>query len=281
MKTCIVDGCKTEVSKADHELCLQHWKAEKAGHLWECTKCETPMDKDRKLCSNCSSSSKEPQSEKSLTATKLGENVGLAAKRVNSILVELGWIAKGSGNHGWITTPQGRKYGGVDKEHDASKTPFVQWPASILKNRSFKDAVLESKGEKPSSEQNVNDTKSEEVGFRDKFPAKLRAADGHMVRSRGELLIDNYLYFKQITHAYERKVPIEDDLYCDFYLPSGKVYIEYWGLEEVAAYAKRKEEKLNLYKANNLSLIELNDSDIENIDDNLPPKLRKHGIEVE
>ncbi|MBL0062947.1 MAG: hypothetical protein IPP40_16030 [bacterium] len=136
------------------------------------------------------------------------------------------------------------------------------WSMSLLANSAFTDAVLELKGEKSSVQESTIDTKSEEIGFREKFPAKLRSTDGHMVRSRGELIIDNYLYNSQIIHAYERKVPIDEELYCDFYLPTGKVYIEYWGLEEDSAYAKRKEKKLALYKANNLNLIELRETRI-------------------
>ena len=30
---------------------------------------------------------------------------------------------------------------------------------------------------------------------------------------------------------HERKLPIEDDVYSDFYIKSGNVYIEFWGME--------------------------------------------------
>ena len=53
------------------------------------------------------------------------------------------------------------------------------------------------------------------------------------------MLIDNWLYMQQIAHAYERKLPVEEDVYCDFYLPAGKAYIEYWGMEKDPAYAAR------------------------------------------
>lgn len=281
MATCIVDGCRTKVTKAGHELCYDHWKDDQEDLLWECEKCGKPMDKELPLCSDCYKKKEESPVSRFMTATKVGENVGLIANRVNSILVELGWITKGTGEHGWITTPQGKKSGGVDKEFGTGKTPFVQWPSSLLSNRAFTDAVLELKGEKSSVQEPSSETNSEEIGFREKFPAKLRATDGHMVRSRGELIIDNWLYNSQIIHAYEKKVPIEEDLYCDFYLPTGKVYIEFWGLEDDAAYAKRKIKKLALYSVNNLNLIELKDADIMKIDDNLPPKLRKFNIKVD
>jgi hypothetical protein len=41
-----------------------------------------------------------------------------------------------------------------------------------------------------------------------------------MVRSRGELVIDNSLYEYGLAHAYERKLPVEEDVYSDFYIPA-------------------------------------------------------------
>tara|TARA_R110000787_G_scaffold55239_2_gene127641 strand:- start:5078 stop:5230 length:153 start_codon:yes stop_codon:yes gene_type:complete len=34
------------------------------------------------------------------------------------------------------------------------------------------------------------------------------------------MLIDNWLYMAETVHAYERKLPIEEDVYCDFYIPT-------------------------------------------------------------
>ena len=79
--------------------------------------------------------------------------------------------------------------------------------------------------------------------FRNKFPANLRTNDGHMVRSRAELLIDNALYDYKLAHAYEKKLPIKENLYCDFYIPTGNVYIEFWGLENDLNNPDKKSSK--------------------------------------
>lgn len=113
-----------------------------------------------------------------------------------------------------------------------------------------------------------------EEDFRKKYPRKYRAQDGHYVRTKSETIIDNWLYNHLIVHAYERKVPIEEDMYCDFFIPQGKCYIEYWGMED-EEYLKRKKKKRNLYLKYSLNLIELTEKDIENIDDVLPKKLMK------
>lgn len=131
------------------------------------------------------------------------------------------------------------------------------------------------KTETTESSEEESELNNEENSFRSKFPAQYRTEDGHMVRSKAEQIIDNWLYHKGIVHAYERKVPIEEEVYCDFFIPIGqKVWIEYWGLEETA-YIKRKELKKKFYAAHNKNLIELTDKDIENLDDSMPVKLRK------
>ena len=33
-------------------------------------------------------------------------------------------------------------------------------------------------------------------------------------------------------------MPIKEGIYCDFYIPKGKIYIEFWGLEDDEEYIK-------------------------------------------
>ena len=102
--------------------------------------------------------------------------------------------------------------------------------------------------------------------FRLKYPPTMRAEDGHMVRSRGELLIDNWLYHHRITHAYEPYAPIKEYLISDFYLNEHDVYIEYWGRED-EEYIERRKEKERLYQEYKLDLIPIENEDIERLDD--------------
>lgn len=130
------------------------------------------------------------------------------------------------------------------------------------------------KNEKESSNYKAPESETEDDNFRKKFPANFRTEDGHFVRSKAEQAIDNWLYHKGIVHAYERRVPITEEVYCDFFIPIGqKIWIEFWGLEK-SQYLKRKELKKKFYSANHKNLIELTDKDIENLDDIMPIKLR-------
>jgi len=213
----------------------------------------------------------EKQAETRLTARALGANYDLSANKINFILSELGWIQKSI--KGWKLTPQGEKQDGIQDEDTKSGIPFVRWPEKIISNRAFLGSIQEVKGEKELSP-------NKQADFREKFEAKHRATDGHFVRSKAEMLIDNWLYMAEIVHAYERKLPVEENVYCDFYIPTGKVYIEYWGYENDSKYLNRKNDKISIYEKYGFNLIELNDTDVQNLDDVLPRLLLRYGVQA-
>ncbi len=251
---CVFLGCKESVSQKGHTLCYGHWKA-----------LQPPVHATYEYKSTASR----------LNASDIGDQLGLSSHKVNRVLAELGWISKE--RKGWIITQLGRSLGGMQREFEQTGKPFVTWPVSILSSKTLLDTVQNINGE--TQERTLRESVSQD-GFRDRFPPTHRTTDGHLVRSRAEALIDNWLYMYGIVHAYERQLPIEEDLYCDFYLPERKVYIEYWGMEKSVKYVERKNVKQELYKKYNLNLIELGDEDIKNLDDNLPRKLLRFGIEL-
>lgn len=212
-----------------------------------------------------------------INATTLAKNFGISKLRINPILSELGLLEKGV--KGWIVTPLGISLGGKQFEYEKTGIPYVCWDESLLTNKIFLNSIKEIQGESPQEERN-DITNVASNGFREKFEAKHRSADGHYVRSRAEMLIDNWLYMSEIVHAYERRLPISEDVYCDFYLPEGKVYIEFWGLEKDAIYLERKKAKQEIYKKYDFKLIDLNDADITNLDDILPKRLLQFGIQA-
>jgi len=216
--------------------------------------------------------------KKLITSTIIGKQHNLSANKINFLLSELGWVYKGL--KGWKTTPQGVRQGGMQDEDKKSGIPYVRWPESILRNKILQNSVEQISGTKHSEEPKAEETTTEEKGFREKFEAKHRATDGHFVRSKAEMLIDNWLYMAEIVHAYERKLPVEEDVYCDFYIPTGKVYIEYWGFENEPKYLKRKETKREIYEKYGFNLIELKDQHVQNLDDFLPKLLLKYGIQA-
>lgn len=192
-----------------------------------------------------------------MTATELGEFFQKSAKEINQILAEIGFINKTK--DGWALTSFGQAQGGIQSNFKGRL--YITWDEKIKENKLLQN-IINPKIDK------------EEENFREKFKANYRTRSGHFVRSRAEMIIADYLYSECICFAYEKMVPISDDLYCDFYLPKYDIYIEFWGLED-ANYEKRKLKKQELYKQNNLKLIEIDNKIMENLDDFLLKEILK------
>ena len=148
------------------------------------------------------------------------------------------------------------------------------------------DRKLCKQCEEKSKEENIHiikkrqeELKSDELrDYRRKYDAKYRTIDGHYVRSRGEVMIANFLFRNRLRFIYEKRVCKNGkEVFPDFFLVEQGIYIEYWG-SEAKDYVDLKERKKDFYKKNKLLLIEIDNKDIENLDDQLAKKLEEKGI---
>jgi hypothetical protein len=222
--------------------------------------------------------------QKYLSSTTIGAHFKVSNQRMNLIFSELGWIEKTIS--GWSVTKLGKTMGGKQFEDEIKGNTYAKWPDSILQGKSLKEVFSNTPSEKE-IEKPVTHTVQQQTtiqpnqDYREKYEAKHRTLDGHYVRSRAEVIIDNLLYQYGLAHAYERKIIIGDEeVLSDFYLPAGKVYIEFWGMEGDPKYGERKKRKIEFYKKHEIPLIELNDEDILNLDDFMQRKLKNFGIKV-
>jgi hypothetical protein len=100
--------------------------------------------------------------------------------------------------------------------------------------------------------------------------------DGHSVRSKGELIIDNFLYVWGLKHIYEKKIVTRDDVILpDWYLPEYNLFIEYWGYSG-ERYENRKREKLRFYRKARLDVISVENHMFNDIYSNLGGILKKY-----
>ena len=226
-------------------------------------------------------------SAKFLNATAIGKHYNVSNQRINLILSELGFQENDIA--GWEITKLGRSLGGKQCQIEQSGKLYVLWPKSILNNKNlnqvFNLSVPEKNQEVTTLPTNKTELPTSTDNFRHKYPAAMRAQDGHFVRSKSELIIDNWLYISGLVHSYEKKLPIDEDVVSDFYIPSGNgrpqaVYIEYWGLENDPKYQERMKKKIEIYKKYEFPLIQLTDKEIENIDDELPRRLLQYKIKI-
>ncbi|EGR8988842.1 glycerol kinase [Vibrio vulnificus] len=211
---------------------------------------------------------------KLLSATQIGELLGLNAKKMNQLLSEMGWMAKTE--HGWEVTESGIRAGGKQKGDGEEKPYYLLWHDSITRNKRLKQSVVEFLGQ----DAEVHATDKSFSSFRQKFEAKHRTLDGHYVRSKGELLIDNWLYLAGVAHAYGRQLPIEEEIISDFYLPAGKVYVQFWGRDNGGTPEANKAKIRAVYQAHHFHLIEVEQDELESLDEVLPQRLRPFGIKA-
>lgn len=159
-----------------------------------------------------------------------------------------------------MLTAAGKSVGGLQREDSVSGIPFVLWPSELVENQVLSERLC-----------------SFDEGAQG--DATL-CCDGHQVDCNAERVIDNWLYFAGLMHAYKRRLPDEEELYADFYLPQHHLYIEYWGegniKQNLALKMKKKETLLSM----NANLIEINDEDIGHLEEVLPRLLLKYDIEI-
>lgn len=118
----------------------------------------------------------------------------------------------------------------------------------------------------------------------DSYEGKFTCTDGHIVKSKSEMIIDNWLFEHNIPHAYEKALPIDNDekhdLHPDFCLPGYEddkedIFIEYWGYNEKnIEYTKSKNYKMKIYKEQKVTVICLEEKDIMDINTSLKRKLK-------
>lgn len=121
----------------------------------------------------------------------------------------------------------------------------------------------------------------DEKDFRDKYPAEWICSDRHPVRSKNEMIIDEWLSKNHIQHDYEKLIPIPEGISPDFtvYDKQGRpVYIEYWGIVDDPKYNERMKKKYDIYSKYSFPLIGMTPENLKKLDFYLFAELRKKGV---
>jgi hypothetical protein len=205
---------------------------------------------------------------------------GIESWEINAVLSEMGWIGS-AGNQGWMPTEAGYENGGAFcRKPEYPDSPHVRWPNAILKNEEFLSHVT------PHRRENrlpviVKAAGKDPSGKKPSGETRFRTDDGHLVRSKAEVLIDNWLYAHGLAHAYEPPLPGGKFL-GDFLVPTkeGGIYIEFWGLAGNPAYDRKLTTKRQIYQNSKLRLMELLETDMTSLDDALKSKFSVFGLHL-
>lgn len=114
------------------------------------------------------------------------------------------------------------------------------------------------------------------------YEGHVSCLDGHIVKSKSEKIIDDYLFNNNIRHVYEKTIKYDDngvtkDISPDFYLPDLKIYLEHWGFDEsYQSYQNSKEYKIKVYNRLGLTVISTTEDDLRDAEANLEFKLKNY-----
>ena len=109
---------------------------------------------------------------------------------------------------------------------------------------------------------------------------RYKSDSGDTVKSRAELIVANWLFYRGIDFIYEKKAPTKERVISDFYLTQSEIYIEFWGLE-TPQYLKRKSKKIKIYKKNRLKLIQMNDDSLRDLNEFFAKEFARLGAKYQ
>lgn len=180
--------------------------------------------------------------------------------------------------------------GAIDKAKDdiSSLLDKKEKYLDAIKNKSDSDKKGDNKLPPNIVIENDSNVKSDIQDYRRIYPMNFRCKDGHYVRSKVEVLIDDYLFDNQIIHVYEQRIINEDndeEYYPDFFLPTlGRsqrdnlktygIYIEYFGLEDDEKYKATADKKLKYYNSQGYDVIVVRPINEGNVRDYLEKEIR-------
>lgn len=210
------------------------------------------------------------EDNRTISAKALGERYQLTAREVNRAFAELAWVKHSS--QGWELTRLGEQRGGVQFENEQSGTFYVLWPESIQGDEQL-SRQLTYCGQVNAPEQGEGD----DLFTKDAVYSSL---DAHQHGSKAQLQICHWLYMAGFAHACQRRLPGDEELYADFYLPVQQLYIEYWGGATSGHAIALQMQRKAKYDEYGLTLIEVEADDLSDLDAVLTKTLRKQGIRV-
>lgn len=212
-----------------------------------------------------------------ITASGVGDHFQRPARFVNRVLNELGWLRRT--DKGWLLTDSGAALGATQLQTDKGMR-YASWPRSLLSEpaliASF-NAVNMRQLDDPSHEPDLFEAAA---GGPCANSAQYHSMDGHSFLHTAALEVCQWLYLLGLTHATNRALGGHEEYVCDFYLPTFGVYIDIWYASENPHDLAQRLAKHEWCAEHQITLIEMQESEITNIDELLPPRLEELGIHV-
>ena len=199
----------------------------------------------------------------------------LHPRQINRALAELG--LQHHSILGWELTQLGRTLGGQQEESENSGAFYVTWPHEVIDHPVIhRELTRQSDQIQPPA--HADDVEPDLFESAADNVSHCAGIDGHVLQSALQMRVCNWLYLAQLAHAYQRPLPVEEEICADFYLPAGNIYIDCWDADVPARELSGKLHRRELYRELGLRAIEINDGDVERLDEVLGRGLLAFGI---
>lgn len=226
----------------------------------------------------------------------------LTAAQINRTLRELG-LQRHTPN-GLEVTDLGQRFGGRQEFDEEHALAVISWPHELVDDpvihrelnrlsgsgravapRSAGEAGQEAAGEatgEAAEEPAGENASHDDGGTADLFGAPDGDAsadtagvgtsfercglDGHRLASLLQLRVCDWLYEAQLAHAHRRRLPVEEELIADFYVPAAALYIECWEAEVATSELTRRLRTREVCRELGLAYLEVAAADMDRID---------------
>ncbi|MEO1079122.1 MAG: hypothetical protein AAFY29_06185 [Pseudomonadota bacterium] len=193
--------------------------------------------------------------------------------QINRSLGELGLVR--SSVEGLLLTPLGERFGGRQERDENHALAVVSWPHGIIDDPVIHRELnrLAGSGASPAALPAIVDG-TDDAPADDLFAsldqeqrvAERRGLDGHQVDSLLQLRVCDWLYEAQFAHAHSRRLPVEEELSADFYVPAAGLYIECWESEVPTQELSRRLRTREVCRELGLAYLEVAAADIDRVD---------------
>jgi len=219
----------------------------------------------------------------------------LGVRQINRNFAELGML--NITRRGLELTSLGEHFGGRQERDDDNGLLLISWPHEIVDNpvihRELNRLVSDGfSNESPattvvvaSEEPDSATTPDLFAGAQDKNSSgPLESAqsrcglDGHAVDSLLQLRVCDWLYEAQLAHARDRRLPVEEALTADFYVPALGLYIECWERDVPTGALSRRLRTREVCRELKLAYQEIAASDIDRVDDLLTKRVAELSL---
>ncbi|WOJ95815.1 hypothetical protein R0137_11230 [Congregibacter brevis] len=211
----------------------------------------------------------------------------LGVRQINRNFAELGLLKLT--RRGLELTSLGERFGGRQERDEDNGLLLVSWPHEIVDDAVIHRELNRLAGsgtttddpgsgsatseavEAPAPDTVAPDLFSEanevSLALESQSEAQRYALDGHAVDSLLQLRVCDWLYTAQFAHARNRRLPVEELLSADFYVPALGLYIECWERDVPTTTLTRRLRTREVCRELDLAYQEVTAADIDRVDE--------------